>query len=93
MSGAESGERRWGREVVEFRERFAHFPRRLEPGAAGRAPAARARLGQPLEPESALQRGPQELCGRRLAFSSPAAGTGADPDLAREGQSLWRPRF
>lgn len=85
VSGAGSGKRRWGREVVEFRARFPHFPRRLEPGAAGRVLAARARLEKPLEPESAQPRGPQELCGRRFAFSSPGAGTRADRDSAREG--------
>lgn len=42
-----------GREVVEFTERFVHFPGRLEPGAAGRAPAAQTRQGQPPESESA----------------------------------------
>lgn len=87
-----SGKQRWGREVVEFRARFPHFPRRLEPGAAGRVLAAQARLGQPLEPESAQPRGPQELCGRRFAFSSPGAGTGGEPDSAHEGQSLGRQR-
>lgn len=42
----QGGEPRGGggrREVVEFRARFLHFPRRLEPGTAERAPAARAR--------------------------------------------------
>lgn len=51
-SGAGSKERR-GREVVEFTERFVHFPGRLEPGAAGRAPAAQTRQGQSPESESA----------------------------------------
>lgn len=86
--GVGSGEGRG--EVVEFRARFAHFPRRLEPGAAGRAPAARARQGQPRDLDSAQRRGLQELCGRRFAFSF--HGTGADRDPSREGQNLGHPR-
>lgn len=71
---------------MEFRARFPHFPGRPEPGAAGRAPAARARHGRPREPESAQCRGPQPLCRRRCASSPPHAGAGAAPDSAPRGE-------